>query len=55
MPQGDKSKYTEKRKRQARHIEESYEAQGVSEKKLPPVPGQPSISRIVAERKAVQE
>lgn len=31
MPQGDKSKYTEKQKRQAEHIEEKYESQGVSE------------------------
>lgn len=33
MPQGDKSKYTDKQKRQAAHIEESYENKGVSEKK----------------------
>lgn len=33
MPQGDKSKYTEKQKRQARHIEEGYEEKGVSPKK----------------------
>ncbi len=32
MPRGDKSKYTDKQKRQAKHIEESYEARGVSEK-----------------------
>ena len=32
MPQGDKSKYTDKQKRQAEHIEESYEERGVSEK-----------------------
>ena len=31
MPQGDKSKYTEKQKRQAEHIAESYEERGVSE------------------------
>lgn len=31
MPQGDKSKYTEKQKRQAEHIEESYEERGVPE------------------------
>jgi plasmid stabilization system protein ParE len=31
MPQGDKSKYTDKQKRQAEHIEEGYEKQGVSE------------------------
>lgn len=29
MPRGDKSKYTSKQKRKARHIEEGYEARGV--------------------------
>lgn len=29
MPRGDKSKYTDKQKRQAEHIEESYEEKGV--------------------------
>ena len=29
MPRGDKSKYTEKQKRQAEHIEEGYEERGV--------------------------
>lgn len=33
MPTGDKSTYTNKQKRQAAHIEESYEKRGVSEKK----------------------
>lgn len=33
MPQGDKSKYTDKQKRQAEHIEESYKDKGVSEEK----------------------
>ncbi len=32
MPQGDKSKYTDKQKRQAEHIEASYEEKGLSEK-----------------------
>jgi len=32
MPRGDKSSYTDKQKRQAEHIEESYEKRGVSEK-----------------------
>ena len=32
MPQGDKSSYTDKQKRQARHIEKGYEDQGLSEK-----------------------
>jgi plasmid stabilization system protein ParE len=30
MPQGDKSKYTDKQDRKAEHIEKSYEAKGVS-------------------------
>ena len=29
MPQGDKSKYTDKQKRMAEHIEEGYESRGV--------------------------
>lgn len=32
MPQGNKSAYTDKQKRKAEHIEESYEKRGVSEK-----------------------
>jgi len=32
MPQGDKSAYTDKQKRQAAHIEESYENRGLSAK-----------------------
>lgn len=32
MPQGDKSSYTGKQKRKARHIEEGYEDRGVSHK-----------------------
>ena len=32
MPRGDKSAYTDKQKRQAEHIEESYEERGVSTK-----------------------
>lgn len=31
MPQGDKSAYTDKQKRQAEHIEEGYEKRGVPE------------------------
>ncbi|WP_040509734.1 hypothetical protein [Gluconobacter morbifer] len=31
MPRGDKSAYTDKQKRQAEHIEESYEKRGVSD------------------------
>jgi plasmid stabilization system protein ParE len=32
MARGDKSKYTDKQKRKAEHIEESYESRGVSAK-----------------------
>jgi plasmid stabilization system protein ParE len=32
MPQGDKSAYTDKQKRKAEHIEQSYEESGVSHK-----------------------
>lgn len=32
MPQGDKSSYTSKQKRQASHIEKGYEKRGVSKK-----------------------
>lgn len=32
MPQGDKTKYTAKQKRQAEHIEEGYREQGVGSK-----------------------
>lgn len=32
MPRGDKSKYTDKQKRQAEHIEEGYRKSGTSEK-----------------------
>ena len=31
MPRGDKSKYTEKQKRQAEHIEEGYRSRGIDE------------------------
>lgn len=31
MPRGDKSAYTDKQKRQAEHIEESYEKKGLNE------------------------
>jgi plasmid stabilization system protein ParE len=32
MPRGDKSKYTDRQKRKAEHIEESYEERGVPKK-----------------------
>ena len=31
MPRGDKSKYTEKQKRQAEHNKEDYESRGLNE------------------------
>lgn len=31
MPRGDKDAYTDKQKRQAEHIEQGYEAKGVSD------------------------
>ncbi len=33
MPRGEKDKYTDKQKRQAEHIEDSYREKGVSEDK----------------------
>jgi hypothetical protein len=33
MPRGDKSSYTDKQKREARHIEESYQKHGASSKR----------------------
>ena len=39
MPRGDKSKYTDKQKRQAEHIEESYESREYQKRKLPRVRG----------------
>ena len=33
MAKGDKDKYTEKQKRKAKHIEDSYKEQGYSEEK----------------------
>lgn len=32
MPRGDKSKYTQKQKRKAEHIEDGYEKRGISRK-----------------------
>jgi plasmid stabilization system protein ParE len=32
MPRGSKAKYTDKQKRKAEHIEESYESRGMSQK-----------------------
>lgn len=51
MPRGDKDKYTEKQKRKAEHIEESYEHKGVSKMKQSPALGPLSINSPVAERK----
>jgi hypothetical protein len=39
MPRGDKSKYTDKQKRRAEHIEEGYETRGVSDDEAEGAPG----------------
>ena len=53
MPRGDKDKYTDKQKRKAEHIEESYEAKGVSRTKPSPAPGPRSTnSRAVGSARA---
>jgi hypothetical protein len=39
MPRGDKSKYTDKEKRQAEHIEEGYLERGVPRRKPSAAPG----------------
>lgn len=36
MPRGDKSKYTDKQKRKAEHIEQGYRDRGLSEKEAEP-------------------
>lgn len=41
MPRGDKEKYTEKEKRQARHIEEDMSSVGSLRKKPNVAPGRP--------------
>ena len=62
MPRGDKSAYTEKQKRQAKHIEESEKERGHSEeeakksvvilrKKRNVLPGRRSINKTAAARK----
>ena len=42
MPRGDKSKYTDKEKRQAEHIEEGYESRGIPENEAERRPGRRS-------------
>jgi hypothetical protein len=39
MPSGGKSKYTDKQKRQAEHIEGGYESRGLPERKPSGAPG----------------
>lgn len=51
MSKGDKSSYTDKQKRQAKHIEDSYEKKGVSKKKQRNVPGAPLINKIKVEKR----
>ena len=50
MPRGDKSKYTEKQKRQADHIARGYQERGHRSPKPKNVPGQRSIKSVVAEK-----
>lgn len=45
MPRDDKSGYTDKQKRRAEHIEESYEKRGTPKRKLKAGPGQLSTRR----------
>ena len=47
MPRGDKSAYTDKQKRKAEHIEESYEDRGVRMRKPSAAPGRPSTRKAV--------
>ena len=52
MSQGDKSKYTDKQKRKAEHIEEGYEKRGVPPRMKPrPALGQRSTNRTAAAKK----
>ena len=39
MPRGDKSAYTDKQKRQAEHVEESYQHRGIPNPKPSGAPG----------------
>ena len=54
MPTGDKSKYTDKQKRQAAHIEESYEKRGTSEKRPKRLPGLRSTRNLAAGKNPAQ-
>jgi hypothetical protein len=55
MPRGDKDKYTDKQKRQAEHIEESYEERGLSEEEAESARGRRLINRTAAVNKAVRD
>jgi hypothetical protein len=48
MPRGDKSSYTDKQKRKAKHIEKSYEKEASQRTKPNGAPGQPSTQNLVA-------
>ncbi|ENX27961.1 hypothetical protein F891_01590 [Acinetobacter sp. CIP 101966] len=50
MPRGDKSAYTEKQKRQAKHIEESEKARGHSEEEAERIAWS-TVNKQVAARK----
>lgn len=51
MSRGDKSSYTAKQKRQAKHIVESEVDRGHSQKKLNVLHGLPSINKMAVARK----
>ncbi len=51
MPQGDKSKYTDKQERKADHIAEGYEKRGVSDKRQSDERGPLSTRMMAAARK----
>lgn len=50
MPQGDKSAYTNKQRRQAEHIEEGYEKRGIGRRRQRNAPGAQSTPKPAAER-----
>lgn len=52
MPRGDKTAYTAKQKRQAKHIVESEVDRGILKKKPNELHGLPSINKMVAVRKS---
>ncbi len=55
MPQGDKSSYTSKQKRQAQHIEEGYEKRGTSKKEAERRAGPPSTRKPAVAKRAAPD